>query len=542
MANEELAGLFYEIADLLDLEGVPFRPEAYRRAARALEQEPEDLEMLRKQGRLKDVKGLGEALTKKVEEYLESGKVSYLEKLRTQHPAGVLDLLRLEGVGPKTAGRLMVEFGVQSVEDLKKAIMEGRLRDQKGFGEKRIAALLEAAQGAGLAHLRLPLPKAQLIADGLIADLQKRCAHLQRISYAGSLRRRRETVGDLDIVTSSARPSELIEAFTSHPSVKTVRLKGDTKSTVVLDSGLQVDLRVVPNENYGAALQYFTGSKDHNVRLRSMALQKGFSINEYGISRNGQLTPISEEEGIYGALGLPLIPPELREDRGEVDAALAKSLPPRPSLGSLRGEIHIHLNPSAGVEMLAKWIEALANKGFAYGGFVFPGTDRSFPAVPSIPKGVRILRGAEVPSPWVTVGEIDWKEREYALLLPPPRGAYDEKALGDALHELSRRGRPAILAHLETRAPSETPPPFELLAKLGGALEVGITSEGVTLESTLVRKAVSLHVPLSVSSRPERTEDLGRLGLALDFAVRGWAKESDLFRLEGTPAPLVRAA
>ena len=532
MVNEELASKLYEIADLLDLDGERFKPEAYRRAARVLEQTVEDLELIRREHRLGSIPGIGEALTKKIEEYLDTGKIGYLDKLRTAHPSGVVKLMRLEGLGPKTARRLWLELGVASPTELIHAIDEGRLSGVKGFGTKRIAQFREAAI-KGPNRERIGLPVAQAVADQLLKDLADTGVSYDRLTYAGSLRRRRETVGDLDLLATSPKPAALIDAFVKLPSVESVKMSGDTKATVLLKSGLQVDLRVVAPESFGAALQYFTGSKDHNIQIRTMALERNLSINEYGITRHGTLVRAKEEAEVYSVLDLPYIRPELRENSGEIEAAHSGELPDQPDSFLPSAELHIHTSGA-----LEPWLEAGRNVGLDTLGFVLtPGAPDLGGARVSRSNGTPIhaLRGWEVEASIQSSREIPWTEIDYLLLRPDASGALDLEVLDSTA--ISEHRVPAFIVHLEELRPSPNKIRWDLMSQASLGLEVGVMDDRVTCESSLVRKAVTSGVRIMISSRPLRTQDLRRIMLARDLAYRGWAGRQDFYDPSHTSLP-----
>ena len=380
MGNEEIARIFYEIADLLDLAGDRFRPEVYRRAARTLEGLPEDLRDLAARGKLREIPGIGEALAEKIDEYLRTGKVAHLEKLRSETPPGLRDLLRLDGVGPKTARRLFRELGIQGLEDLDRALKEGRLSQLEGFRERKVQKLKESLERARRVPLtpgssRRSLPEAEDLAREIVHALRSSGAPVGELMVAGSLRRRKETIGDLDIVATSSRPREVMEAFTHLSTVGEILLNGETRSTVRLTTGFQVDLRVVPPEAFGAALVYFTGSKDHNIRLRSRGIQHGVKINEYGLTRNEVLVPAPREEDVYRAVDLPWIPPEIRENQGEVEAADAGTIPALLPEGGCQAELHIHVPTTVGAEEIREWIRAAQELHLSAVGFVVRADD-----------------------------------------------------------------------------------------------------------------------------------------------------------------------
>ena len=321
-SNAEAAEIFRNIADLLDVLGEKFKPEAYRRAARSIETLPEDLGKFAARDELRTIPGVGEAIAEKIREYLATGRVSYFERLQHEVPPGLVDLMHLPGLGPKTARRFWTDLGIEGPAELEGAIAQGRLDSVKGFGPKKIDQIRSAlaqARTAPSSSARAPIESVYPVAERIVRVLRER-ARTDTVEVAGSFRRRRETVGDLDILVTSEEPERVFDAFSALPEVREVRLRGGTKETVVLTNGLQVDLRVVEPVAFGAALQYFTGSKDHNVHLRSIARDRGLKINEYGVFRGEERVGGRTEEEVYETLGLPWIPPELaggpRRDRG----------------------------------------------------------------------------------------------------------------------------------------------------------------------------------------------------------------------------------
>ncbi|MCI4342221.1 MAG: helix-hairpin-helix domain-containing protein, partial [Thermoplasmata archaeon] len=367
-SNAEVERIFVEIGDLLDLLGEQrFKVEAYRRAARTLESLGEPLERIAARGELERIPGIGDALEAKIREYLSTGRLEYLEKLRQQVPPGIRELMRLPGVGPKTARRFWVEIGVEGPLELAQAVEAGRLRGVAGFGERKIEQLRQglAALGAGVdGGSRRPLLDAWEIAEELRERLRA-SAPVDELVVAGSLRRSRETVGDLDLLAISREPAKVFASFLALPGLLEVRSKGDTKSTILLAPGIQVDLRVLEPESFGAALQYFTGSKDHNVHLRTLAREKGLKVNEYGVFREEERVAGRTEEEVYAALGLAPIPPEIRENHGEVEAAAAGQVPTLFERSSLRTDLHLHLPLQGEDAALAPWAERALGLGYS---------------------------------------------------------------------------------------------------------------------------------------------------------------------------------
>ncbi len=367
MDNGDVAAVLYEIADLLELQGVAFKPQAYRRAARNIEELDEDISKVVADGRLADIPGVGDAMTKKIHELVTTGRLPYLETLRSELPPGLMELLRIPDVGPKTAMLLFKELGISSVEQLKDAVLNHRLHGVKGFGEKTEERILQGIRTVEAKGGRVLLGEALPVAEAYVAYLKK-AQDIDRIGVAGSLRRGKETIGDIDILVGGDRPSEVMDAFVSYPEVHEVLMRGPTKSSVILERGLQVDLRAVEAKSYGAALQYFTGSKEHNVSLRRIAAEKGFKLNEYGLFErdSGKLVAGGTEEEVYGALGLGYIPPELREDQGEIAAATEGTLPTLVTPEDIRGDFHVHTNWSDGSDTIDDMVSAAVRRGYDY--------------------------------------------------------------------------------------------------------------------------------------------------------------------------------
>ncbi|MGI0053823.1 MAG: helix-hairpin-helix domain-containing protein [Thermoplasmata archaeon] len=368
----ELIRIFESIADLLELKGEDrFKPAAYRRASRSLESLGEEIEPTAERGALGAIPGVGPAIEAKIREYLTTGSIAYFEALRAEFPAGVLELLKVPGIGPKTARRMLLDLGIDGPTSLLAAIDAGRLAGRAGFGEKKIAALHAAlAERIGRVEpaARHPLLIAWELAERVLSELRDR-VRVDYLGAAGSLRRGRETVGDLDLLATSSKPAEVFEAFSALPGIRSVRLRGETKETVVFEPGIQIDLRVVAPESLGAALQYFTGSKEHNIRIRSLARELGLKINEYGVFRGDERLPTPREEDLYAALGLSWVPPELREDRGEIEAARAHRIPPIVAPEAIRGDLHLHL-PGGVLPDRPPWTAAAGRLGLEYLGWV----------------------------------------------------------------------------------------------------------------------------------------------------------------------------
>ena len=368
MKNRIVAEILYEIADLLDIKGdIFFKTRAYRMAAQTIEMLDEDIENVAKEGRLQSISGIGDALAKKIQEIIQTGKLEYLEKLKKELPEGLLELLEIPGLGPKKVSALYKNLKISTVEELKKACNNGKLRDLEGFGEiterniLRGITLKEKVSGRVLLNIAYN--------DGNnILNYLKKYDKIEHVDIAGSLRRMKETIGDIDILASSEHNSEVMNYFTDYPDVQRVLLKGNTKTSVILNDGLQVDLRVVKKDSYGAALQYFTGSKEHNVKMRSLAIKKGLKLNEYGLfnKKNNKFIVGKNEEEVYKKLGLNYIEPELRENRGEIEAAMKNKIPNIINYNEIQGDFHVHSNWSDGSETIENIAIYAKKMGYTY--------------------------------------------------------------------------------------------------------------------------------------------------------------------------------
>lgn len=366
-SNDEVAELLEEYSDLISITaGDAFKARAYEKASRSVGGYHADISTLDEKG-LQGIPNVGKSIAVKIAEYFDTGTIQALEDLRADVPAGVRALLGIPTLGPKKAFRLHDELGVTTPEELLDALHDHKIQDMKGFGPKTEENLLRGIRMMQESGGRVQLGVAIDLAEEILERLKEHKA-VRRADYAGSLRRMVETIGDIDLLVASEKPDEVMEAFTSMLYVNQVLAKGDTKSSVITTKGLQVDLRVVEPAVWGAALQYFTGSKAHNIRTREMAVRKGLKLSEYGLFRakSGKLIVAETEEEVYEHLGLPWMPPTLREDRGEIEAALDDSLPKVVEVKDIRGDLHTHTNLTDGVAPLEKMIEAARKKRYAY--------------------------------------------------------------------------------------------------------------------------------------------------------------------------------
>ncbi len=374
MTNAQIAATFETIAKILEYESEnPFRIRAYQRAAQTIANLSKSLEDIYGEEGLKGLRaidGIGEDLALKIEELTKTGKLEYLAKLQAKVPEGILAMMEVEGVGPKKAKQVATELKVKTIADLEKVAKAGTLAQLKGWGETSASNVLRAIAQKRTVSARVPIFVALPVAQGIV-DLLKDSGLCKKVEIAGSLRRRRESIGDIDILVTSTKPEKVLDLFAEMANVLRVLARGPTKCSVLLATGIQCDLRVVEPELFGAALHYFTGSKDHNVTLRTIAIKKGITMSEYGVfkgtaEKKGKLLASATEEDVFGALGLPYIPPEIRENRGEIDAAKNGNLPRLIEVEDIRGDLHCHSDFSDGALSMEEMAAAARNAGLEY--------------------------------------------------------------------------------------------------------------------------------------------------------------------------------
>jgi DNA polymerase (family 10) len=555
IVNATISATFDEIADLLDIQGAnPFRIRAYRNAARTIGELGTDLKTLMQRGtQLTDIPGIGEDLSDKIREILETGKCQFLERLHKEVPAAVTELLRIPGLGPKRVKTLWHDLDIQTLEQLLRAAEDGRIRGLHGFGEKTEPKILEAARAHLSGSRRFKLSVAAQYGEAFVAQLRK-VNGVKRVEIAGSYRRMKDTVGDLDILVAAQAESPVMDRFTHYEEVKEVLAGGTTRGTVILKSGIQVDVRVVPEESYGAALQYFTGSKAHNIAIRRLAQERGFKINEYGVFKGEKRVAGETEESVYMSVGLPWIPPELREDRGEIEAAHAGKLPKLVELADLRGDLHVHSKASDGHDSIKEMALAAKACGLEYIAItehskrvtVAHGLDsvRLTKQIAEIAKlnlelsGITILAGVEVDI--LDDGTLDLPDsvlEKLDIVVAAVHSKFDLPRAKQTERILKALENPvvSILAHPTGRLIDERPP-YDVdmtriirMAKTRGvALEVNAHPQRLDLLDTYCQMAKEERVLVAINSDAHSTLQFDGLRFGVGQARRGWLEKSDV--------------
>lgn len=541
--NQKAAQIFLEIADYLEIQGEnPFKVRAYQKAARAINGVEKPLSTLRDSGELRNIPGIGKAIADKIEQLLDQGRVELHQKLSAQVPSSLLDLIQIPGLGAKKASMLYKELGIDSVEKLKEAIEAGSLRELKGFGKKTEERLLDGLNRMGTTDQRMPFGKADKIARAFLESLGELAA-VRRIEVAGSYRRRRDTVGDLDLLVEGTDAESVMEAFCGGPWTESVILRGDTKSSIRLADGFQVDLRVVPGESFGAALQYFTGSKDHNIKVRARAEKKGWKLNEYGLySESGEQLAGADESGIYEALGLPCFPPELRESGAELELPL----PQLVRLEDVRGNLHTHTDWSDGIHTLEQMVAEAGRLQYEY----LAVTDHSRALV--IGNGLteeRLLAQGEALKA-LDSGEVKVLWASECDIMPDASMDFSDELLQrldlvvGAIHSSFHLGKERmtkrilaavhnphvdIIAHPSGRKLGKRPgyevdweAVFEACLATGTALEINASPSRLDLPDTLVKRAASMGVLFSVATDAHSKAELSNMRFGIGVARRGW--------------------
>ena len=568
MKNQEIAEIFNEIADMLDILGEDsFRIISYRRAARQMEALTEDVEDLVRQGRVGSIPGIGAALGDKIEEYVTAGKVGYHQELRAKFPPGVLDMLRVRGIGPKKVKVLWQELGISDIETLRTAAQTHRLRRVKGFGEKTEEKILRSIELLKEGESVFLLATAHAVADVVLGYLRER-APIHQVAAAGSLRRMKETVRDIDVLATTDKPAAVVEAFTHMPGVREVIAAGERKSVVLFDVEdrfVQIDLRIIEPGSWGAALQYDTGNKDHNIHLRTMAEKRGLKLNEYGIFRDDTKVAGETEESVYSTLGLPWIPPEMREDQGEIELAAKSGLPTLVEDRDMHGEFHVHTNATDGLDPVETMVDTARARGYEYIGIsdhsvsstvafgltadaALARRDR-FRELNRERKGFTVLLGTECDI--LDGGEMDYKDEvlkefDFVIAAVHSRFTLPIREMTARVVAAIRNPYVNVLAHPTTRKIGQRDPVqidldelYEACASTGTAIEIDAYPDRMDLNGTQARAAKNAGCTISVDTDSHAKGHLAWIRFGVGTARRAWLTREDV--LNAWPLEKVRA-
>mgnify|MGYP001574218431 FL=1 len=574
MLNKEVSRRLFEIARMLELaEENRFKIRAFENAAHTFSEITDDIAVLDQKDALTSLPGIGKGIAEKVHEYIHTGKIKEHETLAARFPAGLLEVMNLSGLGPKRTLFLFKQMGVSSIQQVREAAEKGKLRGLEGFGAKLEENILKGISLRDEFSKRILLADALRLAKHVVDELKGRCRSIEEITTAGSLRRWKETIGDVDILCASKKPEEVMEYFVQMKEVRQMLARGETKSSVIFDDGMQCDLRVVKPESFGAALLYFTGSKEHNVALRELALKKGFTINEYGLyplTNKKKAAASRTEKEIYAKLGLEYIPPELRENRGEIDAAARKKLPKLVEEDDVRGDFHNHTRLSDGNNTLDEMAFRAKEKGWEW--FVSAdhseslkvahGLDRKtlFAKKSEITKmnknsrGFKVLLGSEVDI--LADGQMDYsddilKEIDFVTASVHTGFKQNEEQITHRIVSAMKNPHVDIIGHLTGRLINSREAyavnfaqVFENARATGTALEINGQPQRLDLYDTHAKTAGEMGIYLTLTTDAHSAAQLDNMTFAVASARRAWLTRGqilncleldELLKWKGTP-------
>ena len=557
MKNVDIAAVFENIADLLELKNEnKFKTRAYARAAQIIRRLPEEMELMQEEGKdLTDIPGIGEAIAAKSLELIRTGKLKYYEDLKAQFPEGIISLLDIPNIGPKTAYRLATELGVTSVEQLEQAIRDRRVASLERMGEKTAANILRSIEAYRRKDTRIPLGEALPVVEQVL-DALKDLPGVRNLTPAGSLRRFRETVGDIDLMGTADDPESVVAAFVKLPQVREILSQGPTKASVILPGGLQADLRMVEHADFGSLLQHFTGSKEHNVALRTRSQKQGFSLSEYGITdmKTGELHRFADEHSFYAFLGLQYIPPEIREDMGEIDLAAQNAIPRLIEVGDIRGDLHCHTYSSDGMDSIEDMAAAARSLGYEYLAITDHSSGRNIPSDEKLErvkwmieevgrlnetyKGFRLLSGVEcdikadgsLDLPGDVLAKLDVVVGSVHSSFLQSRERMTQRIIG-AIADPNID----IIAHPTCRKIGEREPVdvdleavFQAALRYDKALEINAMPDRLDLKDTYVYRARELGVKLVICTDAHAVAHLALMKFGVGVARRGWCRPQDI--------------
>jgi DNA polymerase (family X) len=544
--NAEIADIFDSMADVLEFKGeIVFKINAYRKAARILREYPEDISKVNPT----DIEGIGKGMAEKINEYLATGEIKKYNEIISDIPKGLMEILNVPDLGPKTLHLVYKELGVKSLEDLENVVENGTLAELQGMGVKKVQNIKRGIELYREGRSRIPIGIALPVVSEMLSSLKN---VTEKISPAGSLRRMKETIGDIDILVTDENRDKILERFVTHPSVKNILLKGSTKASVIVTShNLQVDMRVVDKDCWGAALQYFTGSKDHNVKIRGLAKDKKLKINEYGVFRGEKKIAGETEEGVYKTLGMEWIPPELREDRGEIEASLEGKLPELVELRDIRGDIHIHSNYSDGTNDIETIVLAAKDMGYEYVGIsdhskssrIAGGLDENTlkkrnAEIKELQKriqGIKILMGMEVDI--LSDGKLDYSDdilEQLDYVIASVHQGF-KKNVTERMKKAIENPFVDIIAHPTGRLLSgregydiNLDEVMKYAVKRNVTLEINASYDRLDLNDVNILKAKSFGAKFLIGTDAHNTKMLRNTELGIGMARRGWLGKNDI--------------
>lgn len=555
MKNALVAGILYQVADLLEMQGVAFKPQAYRRAARSIEALDKPVEDVAAEGAnaLQEIPGVGEAIAEKIGEIVRTGALAYLDELKESMPINVDELFSVEGVGPKKAKLFYDKLRIRDLNSLEAAAKAGKLATLPGMGEKSERQILESIKFARTAGKRALLGYILPVAEQMKARL-KALKEVDDVEVAGSIRRMKETIGDIDMLVVTDEPQKVSEFFTKLPNVERVIAKGSTKSTVELAEGVQCDLRVVERKSFGSALMYFTGNKDHNIALRRVAIKRGWKLSEYGLFAGARQIAGRTEKDVYAKFGMPCIEPELREMTGEIDAALKRRMPKLVGYGDVRGDLQTHTKWSDGANTIEEMAEAAKALGHEYigisdhvgtlriaRGMMAGGVAKQARAIEHARKkitGISILHGAEVSI--LADGRLGMKDSVLAgldFVVASVHGGFRQtrQQMTSRIMAAMENEHVDIIGHPTGRLIQERKPYdvdmdalFEASKRTGALLEVNSFPNRLDLNAENVRRAIELGCRTIINTDAHNAQHLQFIRLGIATARRGWVEKKDV--------------
>ena len=560
MKNQELSKIFFQIADYLDIDGVSFKPYAYRRVALSLDSLKEDAGEIYRNGGLKalqEIPGVGEGIAKGIEEYLKTGKIKHFEELKKKLPLKVDELLRVEGLGPKKIKALYQKLGIKNLKDLERAVKANKIAPLFGFGEKTEKNIVQGLEFLKQSKGRFLLGDIMPTVEEVIGRLKKQ-KEIKEISVAGSVRRQKETIGDIDILVASNNPKKTADFFVAMPGVEKIWAEGTTKCSVRFKQGFDIDLRMVAQKSFGSALQYFTGSKEHNIATRKIAIGKGLKLSEYGVFRGAKQIAGKTEEDVYKAIGLPYIEPELREDDGEIQAALEGRLPSLVELKDIKGDLHCHTTSSDGQSSLEEMVKTAMGMGYEYVGIsdhtkflgVTNGQDEKKllgqldkiqklnEKIAKTDSRFKVLSGCEVdimPDGNLAIKDDVLAKMDYVIASVHSSMKMPKKEMTERIVKALQNPNVDIFGHPTGRLINKRDEYqmdfdkiFEVAKKTGTILEINASPYRLDLNGFNIRRAKAHGIKMVIDTDSHQVSQLDLMEYGIGQARRGWAEKSDV--------------